>query len=165
MPDPVEDQATVVVDELSDPVIEETVQDAPVASRTRQQTGTSILKPNKYTMATKVSKNTAESPEKVAAIEKADVEEIELGFEGLKAVEPVYECDVEGKAHGSHMFTVEKFLASGEFDQCKSHLVLHGNEQDPILYKDKSSPTVAVHSIFVCLAAAALNGCTEAAKN
>ena len=47
------------------------------------------------------------------------------------------------------MFTIDTFLASGEFDKCKSRLVLHGNEQDPHLYTDKSSPTVAVHSIFL----------------
>jgi len=47
---------------------------------------------------------------------------------------------------------------------CKSRIVLHGNEQDIYLYPDKSSPTVAIHSIFVCLAFAAFQGITEVAK-
>ena len=61
----------------------------------------------------------------------------------------------ELKAHGSHLFTVEKFLANGEHDKCKSRLVLHGNEQDPLLFPNKSSPTVAIHSILSCLTVAA----------
>ena len=85
-------------------------------------------------------------------------------FSDLKAVEAVYKKDVEEKAHGCHIFTVDKFLADGEFDKCKSRTVLHGNEQDPNLYLDKSSPTVAIHSIFVCLAIVALHGITEVAK-
>ena len=79
-------------------------------------------------------------------------------------VEAGYEADVEGKAHGCHMFTVDKFLADGAFDKCKGHVVLHGNEQDPEMYLDRSSPTVAVHSIFACLTAAAHAGFKEVAK-
>lgn len=86
----------------------------PVSSRTRQRTG--ILKSSKYSMATKVDKRTADA-EKKDAIEKADTDEISLVFEELKAAQPVYEDEVEGKAHGCHMFTVDKCLASGDFDK------------------------------------------------
>ena len=79
-------------------------------------------------------------------------------------MEAVYENEVEGKAHGCHMFTVDKFLADGTFDKCKGCVVLHSNEQDPEMYPDRSSPTVAVHSIFTCLTAAAYNGIREVAK-
>lgn len=65
-----------------EPEVKETVQEAPVASHTRQQAGTSILKPSKYTMAKKIDQRTAKSPEKLAAIAKADMEEIELVFKG-----------------------------------------------------------------------------------
>ncbi len=58
----------------------------------------------------------------------------------------------------SHMFTVEKFLADGSFDKVKSRMVANGDEQDPQLYPDRSSPTVALHSIFACLAIAAYTG-------
>ncbi len=50
---------------------------------------------------------------------------------------------------------VEKFLADGSFDEVKSRMVTNGDEQDPQLYPNRSSPTVALHSIFTCLAVAA----------
>ena len=56
------------------------------------------------------------------------------------------------------MFTVDKFLAGGAFDKCKGRVVLHGNEQDLEMYPDRSSPTVAVHSIFACLTTVAHTG-------
>ena len=79
-------------------------------------------------------------------------------------MEAVYENEVEWKAHGCHMFTIDKFLADGTFDKCKGRVVLHGNEQDPDMYLGKSSATVAVHSIFICLTAAAYHGIREVAK-
>ena len=136
----------------------------PIASRTRQQSGKSILRPSKYSMATKLDKQTERDPKKLEAMKKAEREEVVQLFPDLKAVEAVHEQDVEGKAHGCHIFTVDKFLADGEFNKCKARIVLHGNEQDPNLYVDKSSPTVTIHSIFVCLAVAALHGITEVAK-
>ena len=136
----------------------------PVVSRTRQHTGKSILKPSKYTMATKLDKRSEKDPVKLAAIKVAEVKEIKQVFEGLKAVEAIHQEDVEGRAHGCHMFTVDKFLADGTFDKCKGRVVLHGNEQDPEMYPDRSSPTVAVHSIFACLAVAAYNNIKEVAK-
>lgn len=100
------------------------------------------------------------------AIKKAEVGEIKLLYhEELDVLEPVMEEELgDNKAHGSHLFTVEKFLANGEHDKCKLRLVLHGNEQDPLLFPNKSSPTVAIHSILSCLTVAAYNGVQEAAK-
>ena len=120
------------------------MEESPVASRTRQQVGKSILRPRKYTMATKLDKRSETNPAILAAIKTKEVEEIRRIFEGLQAVEAVYENEVEGKAHGCHMFTVDKFLADGTFDKCKGPVVLHGNEQYPEMYPDKSSSTVAV---------------------
>ena len=72
---------------------------------------------------------------------------------------------MEGRAHGCHMFVVDKHLADGTFDKCKGRVVLHGKEQDPEMYPDHSSPTaVAVHSIFACLTIAAHRGIKEVAK-
>ena len=62
------------------------------------------------------------------------------------------------------MFVVDKHLADCTFDKCKGHVVLHGNEQDPEMYLDRYSPTVAVHSIFACLTVAAHRGIKEVAK-
>jgi hypothetical protein len=61
------------------------------------------------------------------------------------------------KALGSHLFTVEKFMADGQHDKFKSRLVSHGNEQDSTLYPDRSSPTVAIHTIMTVLMVAACN--------
>ena len=81
----------------------------PVASRTRQQAGKSILKLSKCSMATKLDKRMEKSLEKLAAIEKAaEVEEIKQIFEDLEAVEAIDEKDVEGRAHGCHIFVVDK---------------------------------------------------------
>jgi hypothetical protein len=49
------------------------------------------------------------------------------------------------------MFIVTKYLAYREFDKMKARLVPNGRDQDPELYPNKSSPTVAVHSVFTVL--------------
>jgi hypothetical protein len=36
-------------------------------------------------------------------------------------------------------------------------MVMNGNEQDPNMYPDHSPPTVAIHSLLMCLAVAAYN--------
>jgi hypothetical protein len=114
-----------------------------------------ILKPSRYTMATKIIKQQSNSEERNAAIEKAESEEIELLFMGLRALQPVLPQELgDTKPLRCHMFTVEKFLADGSFDKVKTRMVAKGDEQDPQLYPDRSSPTVALHSIFACLAVA-----------
>jgi hypothetical protein len=88
-----------------------------------------------------------------------DEEEIKLVFNDLKAVELVMKEDIPKgfKAHNTHLFTVEKFLADGRHEKYKSRLVAHGNEQDVMLYADRSSPTASIHAIFTCLTVAACN--------
>jgi hypothetical protein len=58
---------------------------------------------------------------------------------------------------GSHIFTAEKFTVSVEHDKLLSQLVLHGNEQDTLLYPVRSSPTIAFHTIMMALAIVARN--------
>jgi hypothetical protein len=62
------------------------------------------------------------------------------------------------------MFTVEKFLATGEHDKMKSRLVANGNEQDPEVYPDRSSPTVTIQSILTSLVVAGSNPELKMAK-
>jgi hypothetical protein len=62
------------------------------------------------------------------------------------------------------MFSVEKFTMEGEFDKVKARMVANGSEQDPSLYPDKSSPTVAVHFILSCLTMGAYNNSYKMAK-
>jgi hypothetical protein len=92
------------------------------------------------------------------AIEKAEIDEIEMLLVGLQALEPVYKEDIGNTdVHNSHLFTVEKFMADGTHDKFKSHMVMNRNEQDPDMYPDRSSPTVAIHSLLTCLTVAAYN--------
>lgn len=48
-------------------------------------------------------------------------------------------------------------LAKGEQDKMKSGMEANANDQDMDTYPDHSSPAVAIHSIFSCLIATALN--------
>jgi hypothetical protein len=50
------------------------------------------------------------------------------------------------------MFLVEKFLAEGKFDEMKARLVSHGNKQDKEQFPERSSLTVAIHSVLMVLA-------------
>ncbi len=43
----------------------------------------------------------------------------------------------------------------GSFDKVKTRMVVNGDDQDPQLYPNRSPPTVALRSIFACLAVAA----------
>jgi len=55
------------------------------------------------------------------------------------------------KILNSHMFVIKKYLANGSFDKMKARLVADGLDQDAEMYPGKSSPTVAVHSVFTAL--------------
>jgi hypothetical protein len=61
------------------------------------------------------------------------------------------------KAHNTHLVMVKKFIADGKHDKYKSRLVAHGNEQDSMIYADRSSPTMWIHLIMTCLMLAACN--------
>jgi len=56
---------------------EEAEEDAGIASRTRQRTGTQTQPPARYTMVVKVNKKKETDPKRKKAIEKADKDEIE----------------------------------------------------------------------------------------
>jgi hypothetical protein len=58
---------------------------------------------------------------------------------------------------GTTLFTIEKFMAHGMYDKFKSRLVSHGNEQDMLMYLDRSSPTVGINTIMMGLAIALCN--------
>jgi hypothetical protein len=79
--------------------------------------------------------------------------EDETPSEHLEEIRPVKRASIKAgtKILKSHMFVVTKYLASGEFDKMKARLVADGRDQDPELYPNKSSPTVALHSVFTVL--------------
>jgi hypothetical protein len=53
------------------------------------------------------------------------------------------------------MFVVNKYAANGDFEKVKARLVADGRDQDPAMYPNKSSPTVALQSVFTVLGMAA----------
>ena len=133
--------------------------------RRSERVAKGVSKPSRYAMAMKVLKDTISSKERRKAIEVAETVEILLLFSDLQALQPVYKEFTKGsKPLNCHMFTVEKYKATGEFDKMKSRLVANGNEQDPELYHDNSSPTVANHSILTSLLVAAVNISYKLAK-
>ena len=50
------------------------------------------------------------------------------------------------------MFVTEKRTATGEYDKMKARLVADGSQQYASLSPDKSSPTLAMHSLYTVLA-------------
>jgi hypothetical protein len=68
----------------------------------------------------------------IALAREAQIRQV---FEELKALEPVEKRNIPPglKTLGCHLFTVQKFDASGGHDKYKSRLVSHGNEQDTSL--------------------------------
>jgi hypothetical protein len=52
------------------------------------------------------------------------------------------------------MFLVNKYLSDGSFDEVKARLVADGRDQDAELFPNKSSPMVAIHSVFTVLSLA-----------
>mmetsp|Transcript_2609 Transcript_2609/g.3980 ORF Transcript_2609/g.3980 Transcript_2609/m.3980 type:complete len:661 (+) Transcript_2609:626-2608(+) len=132
---------------------EENEPETGTASRTRPQTGAPMNPPPRYTMASvKINKK------------RENKDEIELLFVDLRGVVPEFKENIKGPVYRCHMFEVEKFLATGDHDKFKSRLVFDGSEQDPSLFPDRSSPTVALHSLMACLALAASNGMTKIGK-
>ncbi len=75
-------------------------------------------------------------------------------FTELKALQPVKieEVPKGTKVLHSHIFVVEKLTATGEHDKMKARIVADGRDQDASMYPDKSSPTVAIHSLLTVLA-------------
>jgi len=144
---------------------EQPEQEQGIASRTRRRTGTQVNPPERYTLASVKLNKKKETGERKAAIDQADKDELELLFVQLRGLLPRFKEELNGeKAFNSHMFTVEKFLASGVHDKFKSRLVFDGSEQDPELFPDRSSPTAALHSLMACLALASANGMTRIGK-
>jgi hypothetical protein len=90
---------------------------------------------------------------KEVACEQAIKAELSQLFNELKALQVIKRVEVtkSAKVLKTHMFLVRKYLADGSFDKVKARLVADGRDQDAELYPNKSSPTVAIHSVFTVL--------------
>jgi hypothetical protein len=113
------------------------------------RSGRSIIRPSRFVQVTKVSREDWKMEASTIAIKA----ELKMLFEDLKALRCVRRAEIKAgtKILKSHMFVVEKYLANGEFDKMKARLVADDRDQDAAMYPDKSSPTVAIHSVFTAL--------------
>jgi hypothetical protein len=113
------------------------------------RSGRQVGRPSRYAAVTKVSRNEWKQEHTEKAIKK----ELSQLFEELVAIVPVKRPTIPNDATilNSHMFVVNKYDANGEFGKVKAKLVADGRDQDPTLYPNKSSPTVAIHSVFTVL--------------
>jgi len=100
----------------------------------------------RLTLATKVASSKNEGTIKAVHAEVSQL------FEELQALKVVKEVPKGAELLESNMFVVEKFTASGEHDKWKARIVADGRSQDRALYPDKSSPTLAIHSLFTVFA-------------
>jgi hypothetical protein len=134
-------------EEIAAENVEERVDDGNPTVTTRS--GRSIHRPARYVQVTKVSRENWKMEASTIAIES----ELRMLFGDLKALRCIRRASIKAgmKILKSHMFVVEKYLADGSFDKMKARLVADGRDQDAEMYPDKSSPTVAVHSVFTAL--------------
>ncbi len=74
-------------------------------------------------------------------------------FEKLCALQVVREAEIDkkNKILNSYLFIIQKYHVNTDFDKVKARLVAHGRDQDLELYLNKSSPMVAIHSVFTVL--------------
>jgi hypothetical protein len=113
------------------------------------RSGRQVVRPSRYAAVTKVSRDEWKQEQTEKAIKK----ELAQLFEEMVAIVPVKRPTIPNDATilNSHMFVVYKYDANGEFEKVKARLVADGRDQDPTLYPNKSSPTVAIHSVFTVL--------------
>jgi hypothetical protein len=114
-------------------------------------------------MAIKIKKNTIDNDELRRAIQKAEMDEIMLLFIHLLA-SVFYESIKSVKPLKCHLFTVQKFLVTGDLGKGKSKMVVNGNEQDTDVYPDCLSPTIAIHSLLTYLSVVVCNKYYKLAK-
>ena len=114
--------------------------------------GRLITRPSRYALVTKVARSAWEEQAAKVAIEK----ELWQLIEELVAIVPVKRTSIPADVMilKSHMFLVNKYSADGSFDKVKARLVADGRDQDAELFPNKSSPAVAIHSVFTVLSLA-----------
>jgi hypothetical protein len=120
--------------------------------------------PERYNLVSKIQEATSRLKEKRPddkTLEEAKWKAIEAEilqiFVELKALMPVMREDIPEDAEilCSFIFLVKNFLANGDFDKVKGRIVTNGAQQSRVMYPNRSSPTVGIHSIMTCLTMAA----------
>ena len=116
-------------------------------------------RPTRFTYHTSVKKGLREHGKHAY---DAIVKEFKQLFKDKKALKPIHRADLSRtqlkKIIRSSMFLKTKFDARGHFEKIKARLVADGRGQDRALFPDNRSPTVAMHSLLMCLYIAAREG-------
>jgi len=115
----------------------------------RTRSGRSMIPRSRFLGVTKIPEDNL----KVRKTEEAISAELKQLFKDLQALHPVLKKDIppDTKLLRSDMFVAEKYLACGKFDKMKARLVADGQDQNPEMFPNKSSPTVAIQSVLVVL--------------
>jgi len=113
------------------------------------RSGRNVVRPSRFMQVTKVSKEDWKTEAWNIAINA----ELKMLFKDFKALRCIRRAEIKARTKilKSHMFIAEKYLANGEFDKMKARLVADGRDQDAAMYPDRSSPAVAIHSVFTVL--------------
>jgi hypothetical protein len=107
-------------DEAEDDDIEQEEEDDVPQVRHSTRIVGGVRKPDRYAMVTKLRKEKEKDEKRKEAIEKAEVDEVQMLLVGLQALEPVRREDIgDADVHNSHLLTVEKFTADGTHDKFK----------------------------------------------
>jgi hypothetical protein len=142
--------AEVEVEAEAEEITPEIVEAAPEETgELRTRSGREVRRPTRFIAVTKVSRSEWGETSCQVAI-KLELRQL---FDDLKALRVVRRASISRstKVLQSHMFLVRKYLADGAFDKVKARLVADGRDQDPAMYPNRSSPTVAIHSVFATL--------------
>ena len=142
-------------DEDEDAEDEATSNAAPPVRRS-DRIAAGITPPERMTLASKIDRamvlaTKVREDANEGTVNAVRVELIQL-FSEMSALLPVKNVTTASEVLNAIMIVVEKFLANGDHDKWKGRLVADGRSQDRDLYPNKSSPTLAIHSLFTVLA-------------
>jgi hypothetical protein len=113
------------------------------------RSGRQVTRPSRYAMVTKVARSAWQEEAAKIAIKKELAQLIE---ELVSIVLEKRTSIPEGVTIlKSHMLLVNKYLADGGIDKVKARLIADGRDQDPEIFPNKLSPTVAIQSVFTVL--------------
>jgi len=113
------------------------------------RSGRQVTRPSRYAMVMKVARSAWQEEAAKEAIKR----ELAQLIKELVAIVPVKRTSIPQGVTilKSHMFLINKYLANGGFDKVKARLIADGRDQDPEMFPNKSSPTVAIQSVFTVL--------------
>jgi hypothetical protein len=129
----------------------------PEVLRRSKRIKSGVAPPERFTLVTKIGEAQWGKQEEKGRAVKSKLKQ--LFHEELNMLKPVKELLTGVVELGSHMFVSERRTATEEYDKVKARLVTDGSQQDARLYPNKSSPMLAMYSLYTVLAMyAGMNG-------